>query len=159
MAYRTVLTTPPDGKTHHTFQPKCPAAPSTTGNINNRPNTEGPKAKFSRLTHSTFYRFITGHAFVGEYMERFFPQHTPDQIACQCGAPLQTIEHVIMHCPLFTAARLKHLVVTALQGRGFRFRCFRGSLQRSQGDQLLVYVQALNVDYALSFKGCKGNER
>jgi hypothetical protein len=27
----------------------------------------------------------------------------------QCGAPLQTIEHVIMQCPLFTAARLKHL--------------------------------------------------
>ncbi|KAF8483065.1 hypothetical protein F5888DRAFT_1627571, partial [Russula emetica] len=52
----------------------------------------------------------TGHAFTGEYTQRFFPQHTPDQVACQCGASLQTIEHVIMHCPLFTAARRKHLM-------------------------------------------------
>jgi hypothetical protein len=109
MAYRTALTTPPDGKTHHTFQPKHQTTPRTTGNANTGPNTEGPKATFSRLTYSTFYRFITGHAFTGEYTQRFFPQHTPDQIACQCGAPLQTIEHVIMQCPLFTAARLKHL--------------------------------------------------
>ena len=49
--------------------------------------------------------------------------------------------------------------VMALQGRGSGFRCFRGLLQRSQGDQLLVNVQALNVDHALSFKGRKGNER
>ena len=36
---------------------------------------------------------------------------------------------------------------------------FRGLLERSQGDQLLVNVQALNVDCALSFKGREGNER
>ncbi|KAH9985962.1 hypothetical protein BJV77DRAFT_88935, partial [Russula vinacea] len=29
--------------------------------------------KFSRLTHSTFYRFVTGHAFTGEYTQRFYP--------------------------------------------------------------------------------------
>src|SRR6266567_2719156 len=47
--------------------------------------------------------------------------------------------------------------VTALQGRGFGFRCFQGLLQRSQGDQLLVIVQALNVNCALSFKGREDN--
>ncbi|KAF8485490.1 hypothetical protein F5888DRAFT_1617277, partial [Russula emetica] len=39
----------------------------------------------------------------------FFPQHTPDQIACQCGEPLQTIKHVLMHCPSYTDARYKFL--------------------------------------------------
>ncbi|KAI0274261.1 hypothetical protein BGY98DRAFT_935991 [Russula aff. rugulosa BPL654] len=39
---------------------------------------------------SRFYRGVT---------QRFFPLHTPDQVACQCGEPIQTVEHVIMHCP------------------------------------------------------------
>ena len=41
---------------------------------------------------------------------------------------------------------------------GSGFGVLRGLLQRSQGDQLLVNVQALNVDCALSFKGREGNE-
>jgi hypothetical protein len=110
MAYRTALTSPPDRRTHHTFQPKKPLHPLTTGNTTTGPNAEGPKAKFSRLTHSTFYRFITGRAFTGEYTQRFFPQHTPDQVACQCGEILQTIEHVIMHCHLFDTVRCRHLM-------------------------------------------------
>jgi ribonuclease HI len=85
MAYRTALNAPPDGKTHHSFQPNHQTAPTEMGNTTT--------AKFSRLTHSTLYRIITGHAFVGEYTQRFFPQHTPDQIDCQCGEPLQTIEN------------------------------------------------------------------
>ncbi|KAH9952378.1 hypothetical protein BGW80DRAFT_1174851, partial [Lactifluus volemus] len=52
----------------------------------------------------------TGHAFTGEYTQRFFPRHTPEHIACQCGETLQTIEHVIMHCPIFDAARRRHLM-------------------------------------------------
>jgi ribonuclease HI len=100
MAYRTALNAPPDGKTHHTFPPKHQAAPEPG---------QTTTVKFSRLTHSTFYRMVTGHAFVGEYTQRFYPQHTPDQIACQCGEPLQTIEHVLMHCPNYTAARHKLL--------------------------------------------------
>jgi hypothetical protein len=132
MAYRTALTTPPDGKTHHTFQTKHPATPPTTGNTTTGPSAEGPKATFSRLTYSTFYRFITGHAFIGEYTQRFFPQHTPDQVACQCGEPLQTIEHVIMHCPLFTAARLKHLVSNG------RTRSFQQLLETPERVQKLL---------------------
>ena len=67
--------------------------------------------KFSRLTHTTFYCFITGHAFTGEYIQHFFPQHTPEQIACQCGEPLQTVEHVVFRCPLFTAVCCRCLTV------------------------------------------------
>ncbi|KAH9954194.1 hypothetical protein BC827DRAFT_1101602, partial [Russula dissimulans] len=50
-----------------------------------------------------------GHAFVGAYTQRFFPQHTPDQIACQCGEAIQTIEHVIRDCPRYNDARRKYL--------------------------------------------------
>ena len=96
MAYRTALKAPPDGKTHHTLQLKRQTTPPQMDNTNT--------AKFSRLTHSTCYRIITGHAFVGEYTQRFFLQHTPDQIACQCSEPIQTIEHVLMQCPIYTAA-------------------------------------------------------
>jgi hypothetical protein len=63
---RMALTSPPDGKTHHMFQlKKYPHLP-TMGNTTTSPNTEGPKATFSRLTHSTFYHVITGHAFTQE---------------------------------------------------------------------------------------------
>ncbi|KAH9961323.1 hypothetical protein BC827DRAFT_1131805, partial [Russula dissimulans] len=50
-----------------------------------------------------------GHAFVGAYTQRFFPQHTPEQIACQCGETIQTIEHVLRECPRYDDARRKHL--------------------------------------------------
>ncbi|KAI0278808.1 hypothetical protein BC826DRAFT_912259, partial [Russula brevipes] len=52
-----------------------------------------------------------GHAFSGAYTQRFFPNHTPEQIACQCGEPIQTIEHILMVCPLYNEARRKHLTV------------------------------------------------
>ena len=109
LAYRTALRAPPDGRAHHTFHPERI--------INNRPEQKrGEKklVKFSRLTHSTFYRFVTGHAFTGEYTQRFYPLHTQDQLACPCGEPVQTIEHVLLHCPRHSDARLKHL---APQGR------------------------------------------
>jgi ribonuclease HI len=100
LAYRTALTSPPDGKPHATFQPR---PPQTRGEDN------GTAKPFSRLTHSTLYRFITGHAFTGEYTQRFFPPHTPDQVACPCGERVQTVEHILLECRLYNAARRKHL--------------------------------------------------
>ena len=100
-AYRTALTTPPDGKPHHTFHL-----------AHTHDSSEGKNAdKFSRLTHSTLYQFITGHTFTGEYTQRFFPQHTPDQIACQCGEPLQTADHILFKCTNFADACQRHLTV------------------------------------------------
>ena len=101
LAYKTALRAPPDGKAHHTFQPPPPPSTNRTG--------EQPKAKFPRAVYSTFYRIITGHAFVGEYTQRFYSQHTPEQIACPCGKPVQTIEHVLTECPIHDAARRRHL--------------------------------------------------
>ncbi len=112
-AYRTALVEPPNGKHHPTFQPKGkkPCLNANTNNLPIHPGQEGDQAtvKFSRLTHSTLYRFITGHAFTGEYTQRFYPRHTPDQVACLCGSPIETVEHVLMHCPLYLDARRKYL--------------------------------------------------
>jgi len=101
-----------DGKHHPTFQPTR-EKPHPGTNADNAPartdQEDQAKAKFSRLTHTTLYRFITGHAFTGEYTQRFYPRHTPDQVACPCGSPIETVEHVLMHCPLYLDARRKYL--------------------------------------------------
>ncbi|KAH9952454.1 hypothetical protein BGW80DRAFT_1527032 [Lactifluus volemus] len=47
-------------------------------------------------------RLITGHAFIGSYAARFLPGKP---ISCPCGEPLQTVDHVVSHCPLYTDAR------------------------------------------------------
>ena len=115
LAYQTALTRPPDGKPHTTFlAPTKQPQDTPAGEPEQEPQGPGEprakKAKFTRKTFTTFYRIITGHAFVGAYTQRFFPQHTPDQVACQCGEPTQTIEHVLLHCPLFDTSRRKHLM-------------------------------------------------
>ena len=102
--YQTALTKPPDGKTHHTFHVPHPNNNGAIGHTNT--------VKFSCSTHSTLYRFITGHAFTREYTQRFFRQHTQEQIACQCGKPLQTIKHILLNCPQYTAACRRHLTVS-----------------------------------------------
>jgi hypothetical protein len=94
LAYRTALTKPPDGRPHPMFLIRQEAA------------------KFSRLTLCTLYRVITGHAFIGSYTQRFFPQHTRKQVACPCGEPVQTIEHLLLNCPIHTDARRKHLTAS-----------------------------------------------
>lgn len=92
-AYATTLTKPPDGRPHPTFLSKQKAA------------------KFSRRALCTMYRIITRHAFVGSYIQRYFPQHTQEQVACPCGKPVQTIEHILLECPRYTTACRKHLTV------------------------------------------------
>ncbi|KAI0245141.1 hypothetical protein BJV78DRAFT_1086984, partial [Lactifluus subvellereus] len=37
---------------------------------------------------------------------RFWPDKP---VSCPCGAPFQTVEHVIASCPLHAAARQEHL--------------------------------------------------
>ena len=102
MAYKTALAEPPDGRTHHTFQPRA------TQDVKQRDNTptshtqhtrDKVKVKFTRLTHTMLYRFITGHAFTGEFTQRFYPpphagtnslpvwQARTDNQACAHGMP------------------------------------------------------------------------
>jgi hypothetical protein len=116
LAFRTALQGPPDGKAHHTFNIKPIPQGRHRSAEPNAGDQEATKAKFSRLTHSTLIRFITGHAFIGEYSSRFFPRHTQEQITCHCGEPIQTVEHVLTECPLYTAARRKHLTANGRIG-------------------------------------------
>ena len=104
LAYKTALRSPPDGKAHHTFN----VAPTARGGRRGH-----EPAKFSRLNYSTLRRYITGHAFTGEYTRHFYPLHTQEQIACPCGEPLQTIEHVLTECTPYATARRRHLTASA----------------------------------------------
>jgi hypothetical protein len=104
MAFKTALKNPPNGKAHHTFDIKpTPEGEHRDREPNGRTGDQGAKVKFSRLTHSTLLRYITGHAFTGGYT------NTQEQIACTCGEPLQTVEHVLTECQLYSAACLRHL--------------------------------------------------
>jgi hypothetical protein len=110
-AYQTALTKPPDGRPHPTFK-ATQGRPSKRQTGDATPPNQIPKAaKFTRSTISTMYRVITGHAFTGAYTQRFYPDHSPEQIACPCGEPIQTIEHVLTVCPQYSEARCKHLTV------------------------------------------------
>jgi ribonuclease HI len=111
LAYQTALTKPPDGNPHPTFiHAKAQRSPGGRRRASRDPTQHRTaESRFSRHTTSTLYRIITGHAFTGAYTQRFHPQHTPSQIACQCGEPIQTVEHVLRDCPRYTAARRKHL--------------------------------------------------
>ena len=107
-AYQTAIQGPPDGKAHHTFD-VTPDSEPRDPEPGARPRDQEPKVKFSRTTYVTMLRYVTGHAFTGEYTQRFYPPHTQEQISCPCGNPLQTIEHVLTECPLYAAARRRHL--------------------------------------------------
>ena len=110
MAYKTALRNPPNGKAHHAFNTKPIPKGKQKGAEPEHTREQERKAKFLRLTHSTLLRFITGHAFIGEYTKRFYPPpHTQEQITCPCGEPLQTIKHVLIECTLYTATRRRHL--------------------------------------------------
>jgi hypothetical protein len=91
LAYHTALTKLPDGREHPTFAINSDAA------------------KFSRTTYCTLYCVITGHAFTGEYTQCFYKQHTPEQVTCPCGEPVQMVEHILLNCPTHAAAHQRHL--------------------------------------------------
>jgi len=55
-----------------------------------------PVIGFSNSLYARFTRMTTGHAPIGEYRQRFFPQLST---SCPCGkAEVQTREHIVMEC-------------------------------------------------------------
>jgi hypothetical protein len=41
-------------------------------------------------------RCTTGHAPIGVYCSRFFPE---ESTACRCGFPMETVSHILYWCP------------------------------------------------------------
>ena len=103
LAYRTACAKPPDGRPHPILQ-----AQQQDWKIRDPRKDSGQPvtAKASRTDTSTMFRFITGHAFTGEYTARFLKSKHPSPlpqalVACPCGAPSQTTEHVLLACPIY----------------------------------------------------------
>ena len=88
MVYKTALRNLPDGKAHHAFNTKQIPKKKQGGS---GAEPEEHKAKFSRLTHSTLLRFITGHTFIGEYTKRFYPPHTQEQLPARVANPYKRL--------------------------------------------------------------------
>ena len=64
---------------------------------------------FARPVFCTALRMLTEHAFTGEYNTRHRPR-APDPHDCPCGlTPLQTVDHLLLECPLFKEARERFL--------------------------------------------------
>jgi len=55
-----------------------------------------PSIGFTNALCAQFTRMATGHAPIGEYQQRFFPNSS---LRCPCGtADIQTQEHIVMQC-------------------------------------------------------------
>lgn len=70
-----------------------------------------PQEHFRAITNRMVYGLVlqcrTGHAFMGEYYQRFVPT---EPVGCPCGIALQTRQHILLHCPRYDAHRylLRH---------------------------------------------------
>jgi len=71
-----------------------------------------PCIGFTNSLCARFTRMTTGHAPIGEYRQRFFPDSS---LSCPCGnANVQTCEHIIMQCDLHDlSTRLCNIVINS----------------------------------------------
>jgi hypothetical protein len=53
------------------------------------------KAGRSHSLTAHLVRCTTGHALIGAYHSRFFPE---ESMACRCGFPMETVSHVLYQC-------------------------------------------------------------
>ena len=54
---------------------------------------------FSWHTTFTALCFAIGHAFISDYTAHFRPDIPLDQLACSCGWPTHSFDHLILDCP------------------------------------------------------------
>jgi hypothetical protein len=54
------------------------------------------KAGHSHSLTARLVRCTTGHAPIGAYYSKFFPE---ESTACRCGFPMETVSHVLYQCP------------------------------------------------------------
>jgi hypothetical protein len=53
------------------------------------------KAGHSHSLTAHLVRYTTGHAPIGAYRSRFFPE---ESTACRCGFPMETVSHILYQC-------------------------------------------------------------
>jgi hypothetical protein len=56
------------------------------------------KVGHSHTLTARLTRCVTGHAPIGAFRSRFFPE---ESTACRCGFPMETVQHVLFDCPSF----------------------------------------------------------
>lgn len=66
------------------------------------PSVSSAKALLRLRTNSATTQIITGHCFLNSHQHRFF---SSPSASCHCGAPVETIQHFILHCPTFATLR------------------------------------------------------
>ena len=96
-AYKNALIHPPDGSNH----PLWTAAVATDKD----PDMGRRVPRYTQHTTSTALCFAVGHAFTPDYTARFRPDIPLDQLACSCGWPTHSFDHLVLHCPRGHVAR------------------------------------------------------
>jgi hypothetical protein len=80
------------------------------GAANNFPPSLRPHDHFTATQREVYRRLIQcrmGHAFTGEYYDRFVPTESTE---CRCGEHIQMHEHIIRSCPRY--AEHRHILQT-----------------------------------------------
>ena len=107
-----------------------------------KPKTKRPI--FNRKTTSTCLRLAVGHAFTGDYAQRFLPSLDPTYHYCPCGnGTLRTQSHVLHHCPNFDGPRHN-------SGLGRHSRRSRTNHYYSNRQNAIVLLDFLQSSQALS---------
>jgi hypothetical protein len=77
------------------------------------PSVWSAKALLNRRTNATTTQIITGHCYLNSHQFRFGFSLSA---SCQCGAPVESIHHSIVHCPTYSSLRLS--LVSAVSSSG-----------------------------------------
>jgi hypothetical protein len=104
-AHTFVITEPPSEHHHPLWSAATAVEKDERGKKTKRP-------LYTRRTTSTAFQLAVDHAFTGSYAQRFRPSDTPETLACPCGVPLRTPQHITRECPLFYQTRVNHAIHT-----------------------------------------------
>ena len=64
---------------------------------------------WSREKYGEFFRWISGHNFLGRHNHLLNPEKYPDPICRACGEEEETSSHLILECPVLSEKRFKIL--------------------------------------------------
>ena len=121
---------PPSGHNHPLWKAAVELEKDELGRKTRRP-------KYSRRITSTALQLAVDHAFTGSYAARFRPADPPESLACPCGVPLRTPQHLILQCHRFFTPRLDSGIYSF--HRTLRYSQLYSSTQNAH--RLLAFLQ------------------